>query len=120
MKISVDFIKEHLYLGIPLIITTLISGSGQYIDGIIISAYYKDPAVFAVFRYGAKEFPLVLMLANGLNAALLSEFSTREKMKESIEKIRLKSKSLMHFLFPATMVMMLIARWLYLSDNVQT
>jgi len=66
-----------------------------------------------VFRYGAKEFPLVLMLANGLNAALLSEFSTREKMKESIEKIRVKSKSLMHFLFPATMVMMLIARWLY-------
>ncbi len=33
MKISVDFMKEHLYLGIPLIITTLISGSGQYIDG---------------------------------------------------------------------------------------
>jgi O-antigen/teichoic acid export membrane protein len=113
MKISVDFIKEHLYLGIPLIITTLISGSGQYIDGIIISAFYKDPAKFAVFRYGAKEFPLVLMLANGLNAALLSEFATREKMKESIEKLRVKSEKLMHFLFPVTMVMMLIARWIY-------
>ena len=113
MKISVDFIKEHLYLGIPLIITTLISGSGQYIDGIIISAVYRDPASFAVFRYGAKEFPLVLMLANGLNAALLSEFSTREKMKESIEKLRVKSKRLMHLLFPITMVMMLIARWIY-------
>ena len=71
MKISVDFIREHLYLGIPLIITTLISGSGQYIDGVIISAFYRDPASFAVFRYGAKEFPLVLMLANGLNAAML-------------------------------------------------
>ncbi len=47
MKISVDFMKEHLYLGIPLIITTLISGSGQYIDGIIISAFYRDPAKFA-------------------------------------------------------------------------
>lgn len=113
MKISIDFIKEHLYLGIPLIITTLISGSGQYTDGIIISAVYKDPASFAVFRYGAKEFPLVLMLANGLNAAMLSEFATREKMKESIEKIRVKSKRLMHLLFPATMVMMLIARWIY-------
>ena len=113
MKISVDFIREHLYLGIPLIITTLISGSGQYIDGIIISAFYRDPATFAVFRYGAKEFPLVLMLANGMNAALLSEFSTREKMKESIEKIRVKSEKLMHFLFPATMVMMLISRWIY-------
>jgi O-antigen/teichoic acid export membrane protein len=113
MKISVDFMKEHLYLGIPLILTTLISGSGQYVDGVIISAVYRDPASFAVFRYGAKEFPLVLMLANGLNAALLSEFATREKMKESIEKIRVKSKELMHLLFPVTMVMMLIARWLY-------
>ena len=113
MKISVEFMKEHLYLGIPLILTTLISGSGQYVDGVIISTVYRDPASFAVFRYGAKEFPLVLMLANGLNAALLSEFATREKMKESIEKIRVKSKKLMHILFPATMLMMLIARWLY-------
>jgi O-antigen/teichoic acid export membrane protein len=113
MKISVDFIREHLYLGVPLILTTLISGSGQYIDGVIISAVYRDPASFAIFRYGAKEFPLVLMLANGLNAALLSEFATREKMKESIEIIKVKSEKLMHLLFPATMVMMLIARWIY-------
>ena len=113
IKISFEFMKEHLYLAVPLILTTLISGSGQYIDGVIISAVYRDPTRFALFRYGAKEFPLVLMLANGLNAALLSEFSTREKMKESIELLRVKSKKLMHLLFPATMVMMLSARWLY-------
>ena len=109
MKISVDFIKEHLYLATPLIITTLISGSAQYIDGVIISAIYKDPGKFALFRYGAKEFPLVLMLANGLSIAMLSEFSTREKMKESLELIKIKSTKLMHILFPATMGMMLIA-----------
>ena len=34
-------------------------------------------------------------------------------MKESIETIRVKSKKLMHLLFPATMVMMLLARWIY-------
>lgn len=113
MKISVDFMKEHLYLATPLIITTLISGSAQYTDGIIISSVYRDPAMFAWFRYGAKEFPLVLMLANGLNNAMLSEFATREKMKESLEKIKVKSTQLMHFLFPATMLMMLIARWIY-------
>jgi O-antigen/teichoic acid export membrane protein len=53
------------------------------------------------------------MLANGLNAAMLSEFSTREKMKESIDKLRVKSEKLMHLLFPASMLMMLIARWIY-------
>jgi O-antigen/teichoic acid export membrane protein len=113
MKISVEFMKEHLYLGIPLILTTLISGSAQYTDGVIISAVYRDPAQFAWFRYGAKEFPLVLMLANGLSNAMIPEFSTRERMKESLAKIRIKSTRLIHLLFPVTMLMMLFSRWIY-------
>jgi O-antigen/teichoic acid export membrane protein len=113
MKISAQFMKEHLYLGLPLIITSLISGSAQYTDGIIVSAVYHDPGMFAWFRYGAKEFPLVLMLANGLSNAMLPEFSTRTRMKESLAKIRAKSKNLMHICFPSTMVIMLFARWIY-------
>lgn len=113
MKISFEFMKEHLYLGLPLILTTLISGSAQYTDGVIVSAVFRDPGMFAWFRYGAKEFPLVLMLANGLSAAMLPEFSTRQRMKESLAKIRAKSKKLMHLLFPAAMVMMLLSRWIY-------
>ena len=113
MKISPEFMKEHLYLAMPLIITTLISGSGQYTDGIIVSAVFRDPGQFAWFRYGAKEFPLVLMLANGLSNAMLPEFSTRTHMAEALARIRLKSKKLMHLLFPITMVIMLFARWFY-------
>lgn len=113
IKISPEFMKEHLYLAAPLIITTLISGSGQYTDGIIVSAVYRDPGQFAWFRYGAKEFPLVLMLANGLSNAMLPEFSTRTLMKEALIKIKLKSKKLMHLLFPITMFIMLFARWFY-------
>jgi O-antigen/teichoic acid export membrane protein len=105
--------KEHLYLATPLILTTLISGSAQYTDGVIVSAVYRDPGQFAWFRYGAKEFPLVLMLANGLSNAMLPEFSTRSRMKESLAKIKVKSKKLMHLLFPITMVIMLFARWFY-------
>ena len=113
MKVSWEFMKEHLYLGAPLILTSLISGSAQYTDGIIISAVYRDPAMFAWFRYGAKEFPIVLMLTSAFSNAMLSEFSTRERMKESLAKIKEKSKRLMHLLFPLTMVMMLSTRWLF-------
>ncbi|MDX9947176.1 MAG: oligosaccharide flippase family protein [Bacteroidales bacterium] len=113
IKISSKFMKEHFYLGLPLVITTLISGSAQYIDGIIVSAVYRDPEWFAWFRYGAKEFPLALMLANGLSNAMLPEFSTRTQMKDSLAKIREKSKRLMHICFPSTMVIMLFARWIY-------
>ena len=113
LRISVEFMKEHMYLGTPLIITSLISGSAQYIDGIIISTVFHDPATFATFRYGAKEFPLVLMLANGLSTAMLPEFSTRTRMIESLAKIKAKSRRLMHFLFPSSMLMLLFARWFY-------
>ena len=113
MKISVKFMREHLYLGLPLILTSLISGSAQYTDGIIVSAVYRDPGMFAWFRYGAKEFPLVLMLANGLSNAMLPEFSTRSRLKESLAKIKAKSRNLMHICFPATMIVMLFARWIY-------
>ncbi|MBK9390825.1 MAG: hypothetical protein IPN68_11740 [Bacteroidetes bacterium] len=113
MRISVEFMKEHLYLATPLILTTLISGSAQYIDGVIVSVVYRDPDQFALFRYGAKEFPLVLMLANGLSNAMLPEFSTRERMKESLAKIRVKSERLMHILFPSAILMMIFARWIY-------
>jgi O-antigen/teichoic acid export membrane protein len=113
MTISWKFMKEHLYLATPLILTTLISGSAQYTDGVIVSAVYRDPAWFAWFRYGAKEFPFVLLLANGLSNAMLPEFSTRSRMKESLVKIKYKSKRLMHFLFPLTMLIMLFARWFY-------
>ncbi|MCX6301522.1 MAG: hypothetical protein NTW82_05015, partial [Bacteroidia bacterium] len=88
MTVSWKFMKEHLYLGTPLILTTLISGSAQYVDGIIVSAVYRDPSIFAWFRYGAKEFPLALLLANGLSSAMLPEFSTRSLMKESLQKIK--------------------------------
>jgi hypothetical protein len=113
MKVSWEFMKEHLYLGLPLILTSLISGSAQYTDGVIVSAVYQDPSVFAVFRYGAKEFPLVLLLANGLSNAMLPEFSTRIRTREALEKIKLKSKRLMHLLFPSAMVIMLFTRWFY-------
>ncbi len=113
MAVSWKFMKEHLYLGTPLILTTLISGSAQYTDGVIVSAVYRDPAMFAWFRYGAKEFPLALLLANGLSNAMLPEFSTRSRMIESLERIKVKSKKLMHLLFPITMVIMLFTRWFY-------
>jgi O-antigen/teichoic acid export membrane protein len=113
MKISVKFMKEHLYLGLPLVLTSLISGSAQYSDGIIVSAVFRDPGMFAWFRYGAKEFPLVLMLASGLSNAMLPEFSTRSRMRESLARIKVKSKNLMHICFPASMLVMLFARWIF-------
>ena len=112
-EISPEFLREHLHLATPLIITTLVGGSAQYVDGVIVTTVYRDPSVFAMFRYGAKEFPLATMLAAGLSSAMLPEFSTRDKMKDAMDKIKNKSKNLMHILFPVTMLTMFFTRWIY-------
>jgi len=112
IKVSVSFIKEHLVLGAPLILSSLLSGSAQYIDGVIVTSRF-DAATFAVFRFGAKELPFTILLANGLSNAMLPEFGKRKKFLENLSILRKKSLRLMHVLFPLSIVIMLFSRWLY-------
>jgi O-antigen/teichoic acid export membrane protein len=114
LKISLAFMKEHMSLGLPLILSSLLSGSAQYIDGIIITASY-DAANFALFRFGAKEFPLVILMANGLSNAMLPEFSTGDKVQAALATIKSKSKRLMHVLFPVSIALLFFSKVLYIA-----
>lgn len=98
-NLSTTFIFSHLKLSFPLILSAFLSGSAQYIDGFIVTSYF-DEATFAVFRYGAREFPLVLLLANAFSSAMIPHFSNREKLAGSLREIKEYSKKLMHVLFP--------------------
>lgn len=110
--ISKDFIKEHLHLASPLIISGLIGGSAQYVDGFLVLNKF-DAATFAVFRYGAKEFPLMLLMANAMSNALVPEFSAKEKFTEILALLRVKTARLMHLLFPVAIVFIVFSDWLY-------
>lgn len=110
--ISFKFIKEHLTLALPLIAGALISGSIPYIDGIIVSSGFDD-ATFAIYRYGARELPLALLLANAFSNAMLPEISEKSNINIALKSIKDKSKKLMHFLFPVSIVLIIISRWLY-------
>ncbi len=111
-RFSRVYIKEHLALGTPLIVSALLSGSAQYIDGLIVTSTF-DADRFAIFRYGAKELPLVLILATGLSNAMISEIGKKGNLKNSMDAIRHQSRRLIHFLFPLSMFVMLFSRWLY-------
>ncbi len=54
-SLSFPFWKKYLDLGTPIILSVLLSGSAQYVNGFIVSAKF-DPAVFAIFRYGAESY----------------------------------------------------------------
>lgn len=112
IKLSLPYIKELLIIATPLLFSALISGSAQYIDGVVVSVHFSADK-FAVFRFGAKELPFVIMLATGLSNAMLTEFSTKENLRETLDKIKRKSLRIMHAMYPLSIVLLLFADPLY-------
>jgi O-antigen/teichoic acid export membrane protein len=112
IRISFQFLKEHLHFGLPLILSLLLSGSATYIDGLLVSNKF-DEATFAIFRYGAKEIPFVILLSNAFSNAMLPEFSGRNNITPVLTSIRKKSLKLIHILFPVNIVLLLVSHWLY-------
>lgn len=106
------FIQIHLKSATPLVFSMFLSGSAQYVDGFIITSYF-DEATFAVFRFGAREFPLVLLLANAFSASMLPGFADRSKLKSNLEQIRINSEKLGRWLFPLSGVLMLVSHWAF-------
>jgi O-antigen/teichoic acid export membrane protein len=84
---SNSFVKEHLKLGGPLILATFLSGSAQFVDGFIVTSYF-DEGTFAVFRYGARELPLAMLLANALSTAMLPDFAIENQLRLNLQKLK--------------------------------
>lgn len=112
MHFSRTFVKEHLKLGGPLIAATFLSGSAQFVDGFIVTSRFNEET-FAVFRYGARELPLAMLLANALGNAMLLDFALKENLKLNLVKLKSSITKLMHILFPVTAILLLISHWAF-------
>jgi O-antigen/teichoic acid export membrane protein len=65
-----------------------------------------------VYRYGAKEFPLVLLLANAFSNGMVPKVS-QQGVQDAVKIIKKESLRLMHFFFPISIGFMLVSEWLY-------
>lgn len=109
---SISFAQEHLKLGTPLIVATLLSASAQFIDGFIVTSKFNEET-FAMFRYGARELPLALLLTNALSNALLPEFAQRKNLEENLARLKASITKLSHFLFPITVILLLTSHYIF-------
>ncbi len=109
---SHSFVTEHIKLGGPLIAATFLSGSAQFVDGFIVTTYF-DEETFAVFRYGARELPLAMLLANALSNAMLPDFAKKEQLKQNLQKLKESVTRLSHWLFPVTALLLIISHTVF-------
>jgi len=109
--ISLPFWKQYLALGGPVILSVLFSGSAQYINGFIVSASF-DAGTFAIFRYGARELPLVALLAYALSNALVPVIA-RDGTGPGLKILKERSGRMAGWMFPLTIGLILSAYVLF-------
>ena len=105
-------VQQHLYLAWPLIISYLIGGSADYIDG-LMTTHFFGPEVFAIFRYGAREFPLSLLLANALSTSMIPVLRESSTINHKLGDLKVHSARLMNLIFPFSIILMVGSSWIY-------
>ncbi len=103
--------KRLLILIFPLSLHMLIGGGMEYVDGFIVTKYFEDTSMFAIFRYGARELPLVTILTAALTATLIP--IAVENQAFVLPKIKKEIDKLSWWLFPLTMALMLVSPFLF-------
>jgi len=110
-KLTGDFMMK----AIPIMFSILLAGSMEYINSYIVEFNF-DNETFAMFRYGARELPVFLILANSLSNVYSGEIAKMNqtgKLEEGLTQLKASSTKLMRWLFPSTILLMYLSPYLF-------
>jgi O-antigen/teichoic acid export membrane protein len=88
----------------PLILYALSTGLARSFDAWLVARYF-DESDFAIYRYGAREFPLVMALSVGVSTMMIPLLHTGESLVE----LKRRSTRLMHIGYPVIILLMLVS-----------
>lgn len=103
--------REYLGFSAPLVLNALVGNLVLLFDNWLVGWHYRDEAVFAVFRYGSREFPLALALATALGTAMVPRLVAGHA--EGLSELKLKTRWLFHLLFPLTIALLFLSKPLF-------
>lgn len=110
--LSTKIIRSFLFLALPLMAYSFLNGFVTTFTSWIVNWFNNgDKQTFAIFRFGAREFPLALALATGLSNSMVPIIA--QNTREGFVILKKKSERLWHILFPSSIVLMLTAKWLF-------
>jgi O-antigen/teichoic acid export membrane protein len=96
----------------PVTISMLLGGSYVYINAMIVERQLSDED-FVLFRYGAREFPLFIIIANSFSTVFSGKIAGGRSLHESMLEFKSKNRKIMHQLFPVAIILMLISPYLF-------
>lgn len=102
--------KQILWESAPFAGAILAAGAADYIDGFLVKHYFDD-ASFSIYRYGAREIPYVLILANALSLGMIPAF--KDSAENGMMILKSKSHLLLHISFPVAILCMIFSDQLF-------
>ncbi|MCU0348682.1 MAG: hypothetical protein MUC59_17215 [Saprospiraceae bacterium] len=111
LRIDPVFFKKYLPLAWPLLLFAAVSKGTEYVSGLAVSLLFEDEKSFAIFRYGARELPLAVLMVGALGMALTPELVENQAL--GLERIKSQTRRLSHLLYPVSMASMLAAPFLF-------
>ncbi|MDZ4704695.1 MAG: polysaccharide biosynthesis C-terminal domain-containing protein [Saprospiraceae bacterium] len=105
-------LRKWIRLAWPLALYALLGGLIYSFSFWLVGHLYRDDeATFAVFRYGAREFPLVIALTGALSAAIIPALATN--LQDGLSQLKTRSLRLFHLLFPLSILLMLTSKYFF-------
>lgn len=106
-----DLIGPYLRFSLPLVLNLLVGNLVLLFDNWLVGWYFRDEAVFAVFRYGSREFPLATALATALGTAMVARLATQPEA--GMQELKSKTRRLFHLVFPLTIALLFLSKPLF-------
>ncbi len=103
-------VKVYLAAAAPLMAHVLVGQSVDYIDGLIVGSHFEE-AWFAIYRYGARELPLSLLLVGAMVTGSIPLVAMHGDAVLEVLKRRIARLS--HLLFPLSIVLMWLSPWAF-------
>lgn len=103
--------RRYVAFSAPLVLNLLVSQAIILFDSWLVGWYFRDEAIFAVYRYGSREFPLALALASGLSTALMARIA--ETPAVGLAELRQQGRRLFHQVFPWSIALLFVSPLLF-------
>lgn len=110
IRLDLNFMRQHIRATIPLSLRYLIGNSALYVDQLIVTAYF-DQSMFAIYRFGARDIPLVTIMIYALSNSMLTDF--RANVSDALRTLKKESLKLMHLLFPISILAVMLSKPLF-------
>ena len=110
-KLAMGRIKNLLIVSTPIVLYAVIQSFSGIFDAWLVNYTYGDKASFAIFRFGARELPLVVPLVVGVSNLAIPMMAAN--MQSGLEMVYRESRRLILFLLPIGAFIMLISHWAF-------